>query len=336
MTKLAHAPLDLSKARRLLIVKPSSLGDIVHTLPSLHDIKASFPHLEITWLANTEWLPLLDGHPQLRKTLEFPRSKFRGARGFISALRWLNALHHHYQPDVTLDFQGLFRSGAIAWFSHARHRLGLSDAREGAGLFLNYRVEVPSDIHAVDRYRHLSAAVGADISQPPVFQLPLGSSMTRALPPTFVALHPFSRGEGKSLTISQINAFCATSPLPVVLVGRCDPAWICQLALRDQDLDLLNKTSLSELITCLRRSAATISVDSGPMHLAAALQPDRLLGIHTWSDPRKVGPYAATSWVWKAGTIARKDALLSENCAQKARFPDEAIHEIQSWLADRL
>ena len=332
-TDAAHVPADLTKVRRLLIVKPSSLGDIVHTLPSLYDLKSSFPDLEITWLANTEWLPLLEGHPQLKGTLGFPRSEFRGLLGGLKGLRWMNGLHRRYSPEVCLDFQGLFRSGLIAWFSRARQRFGLSDAREGAGLFHNFKVSVPSDSHAVDRYRCLAAAIGANTSQPAKFLLPPGASLSRELPLRFVAIHPFSRGEGKSLTLSQINALFAKSPLPVVLVGRCDPALIRQITVPEPGADLLNKTSIPDLIACLRRATAIVSVDSGPMHLAAALCPDHLLGIHTWSDPRKVGPYPTASWVWKSGEIAHREDLSPATCSQTTGFEDSNVDQVVEWVS---
>ena len=113
-------------------------------------------------------------------------------------------------------------------------------------------------------------------------------------------LHPFSRGDGKSLTDEQVRDLCeALAPLPVVLVGRSDDTLP---TLRDGVIDLLNQTTLEELVGVTRRAGFVISVDSGPMHIAAAIS-DRLVSIHTWSDPRKVGPYAPGAWVWKAGAL---------------------------------
>jgi heptosyltransferase I len=117
----------------------------------------------------------------------------------------------------------------------------------------------------------------------------------------FVLLHPFSRGEGKSLPVSAVVAFCGAVDFPVVLAGRTDAALP---ELPANTLNLLNRTSLPELIWLLRRAAFTVSVDSGPMHLAAALT-DRLLGLHTWSDPCRVGPYRAGAHVWKGRVFPR-------------------------------
>ncbi len=323
--------LDLSATRRALIIKPSSLGDIVHTLPSLHDLKTAHPHLEITWLANTEWLPLLDGHPQLAGTLEFPRQRLRGARNALRSLRWLMNVHRQIQPDLVLDFQGLLRSGLISWFTHCRTRIGLADAREGAKYLYTHQVPVDAKVHAVERYRQLVAALGIDSAAPAQFLLPDGEPLENSLPQEFIALHPFSRGDGKSLTIEQVLQLCTQLDRPVVLLGRCAPEIRHQLQLPDACLNLLNTTSLGQLIHCLRKAALTISVDSGPMHLAAAIHPSKLLSIHTWSDPHQVGPYSSESWVWKAGEITPAHAVSTEQRIQKRAFKDNDIPGVVQW-----
>ncbi len=326
----------LSHVRRVLVIKPSSLGDIVHTLPSVHDLKVTFPHLEITWVANTEWLPLLQGNPDLEATLEFPRQRLRGIRGAWPAWRWMRALPERCRSEVTFDFQGLFRSGLMAWFSRSPLRLGLEDAREGSGIFHHRQVPVDPDVHAVDRYRRLVASMGVATDGPAVFSLPPGAELNGAgaLPSPCIALHPFSRGQGKSLSIDQVNAFCWRAAQPVVLLGRVDPAERSRLRLPQGCLDLLNETSIPQLITCLRQARAIISVDSGPMHLAAAIQPARLLGIHTWSDPRKVGPYPGESWVWKGGEIHRRRDLSPALCARVQEFEDHDVDTLVRWAGE--
>jgi ADP-heptose:LPS heptosyltransferase len=85
-------------------------------------------------------------------------------------------------------------------------------------------------------------------------------------------------------------------------------------------VDLLGKTNLLELISLLRGAKFVVSVDSGPMHLAAALEVP-LLSIHTWSDPRLVGPYSETAWIWQGGEIRRQnlaDAPLPERLFTEA------------------
>lgn len=298
--------LELGRMRSLLVVKPSSLGDVVHTLPSVALIKRAFPELSIRWVVRSEFMPLLDGNPDLERTIEFPRSEMRGTVGVFKLLRWSKrSLREPSVPDFVIDFQGLLRSGVMARRSGASEIIGLSDAREGAGHFYRWVVPVDTGGHAVDRYLQVPRALGIDVSDArQLFRLPQGDIPAGVELPAapFIMLHPFSRGGGKSLSAEQVRFLCeALAPLPVVIVGMAD---LELPPLGDRVVDLLNRTSLSGLVAVTRRAGFVISVDSGPMHIAAALG-DRLVSIHTWSDPRKVGPYAPGSWVWKGGCLQR-------------------------------
>ena len=133
---------------------------------------------------------------------------------------------------------------------------------------------------------------------------------------------------GKSLTSVQTLTLCqALHPLPVILVGRSD---LPVPALPPGALNLLNQTSLPELIWLIRRARGVISVDSGPMHIAAALTPN-VLSLHTWSDPRKVGPWHSGTTVWKAGHLMPTGQFDPAVCALNSDFPDSAIPQIAAW-----
>lgn len=286
--------------RRILILKPSSLGDIVHTLPSVAALRAAFPDAQLTWMANPEWAPLLEGNPNLDEILLFPRADFRGPRGWWRFIGWRRNLAQRTPPDLLLDFQGLLRTALVARAFRGVPVYGLSDAREGARFVQTRTVQVENSAHAVERYLALAAATGAALVGPPVFDLPSGDRPAGPVPSVpFVLLHPYSRGRGKSLTPETVEAFCRAIDRPVVLVGRSE-APVPELP--EHVTNLLNSTSLTELIWLLRHAAFVVSVDSGPMHLAAALT-DRLLAIHTWSDPCRVGPYRPGAHVWKAGNF---------------------------------
>jgi heptosyltransferase-1 len=165
---------DFSKIRSVLVIKPSSLGDVVHTLPAVHRLKLTFPHLRIDWLVNPEWSPLLEGNPDLVETVIFPRGKFKGKGGWSRYRAWMKDFKWRPPPHVVLDFQGLLRSAWIARQSGAQCVVGLSDSREGARWFHHVRVPVNATDHAVDRYLKLVDACGAR-SGPVQFPMPLGN-----------------------------------------------------------------------------------------------------------------------------------------------------------------
>ena len=305
-----------SAIRSILVLKPSSLGDIVHTLPAVALLKKSWPQSRLRWLVNSEWMPLLEGNPHVDEVVEFPRKNFRGPAGWSRIPAWAKTLAEK-KSDLVLDFQGLLRSALIAKLCRADggRIVGLSDAREGARHFYDETVDTAGKLHAVDRYLALVATLGIDIAMPLEWPLPQGSEpigfdATRP----FVLLHPFSRGAGKSLTAAEVAEFCrALAPHRVVIAGRTE----AHFPPLENVADFLNRTTLPELIWLIRRAAFTVSVDSGPMHIAAALTP-RLLSIHTWSDPRKVGPYQPGAWIWKDRTLFQMRDLAKPGAHQLA------------------
>lgn len=317
---------------RILVLKPSSLGDIVHTLPAVAALRAKFPAAHITWMVNPEWAPLLERNPHINETLVFPRADFRGPAGWLRFHRWREGLKEQPAPDLILDFQGLLRTALVARAFRGVPVYGLSDAREGARLAQTHTVPVSDKAHAVERYLALAAAVGATLPGAPVFDLPDGDRPAEQLPAEpFVLLHPFSRGKDKSLSPDAVAAFCRAVDLPVVLVGRSEE----KLSdLPPNVTNLLNKTSLTELLWLLRHAAFVVSVDSGPMHLAAGVT-DQLLAIHTWSDPCRVGPYRPGAHVWKARSFF--PALDPVSASAQSITPSVSDAEtIARWVRQRL
>ncbi len=314
---------ELAGARSALVIKPSSLGDIVHTLPAVALLKSANPDMAVRWVANSEWAPLLHGNPDLAGVIPFPRREMRGPLGPARFLRWSRALREPSPPDLVFDFQGLLRSGLMARRSRARLVVGLADSREGARFFHGLRVPVDPGWHAVERYLALPRALGVEVpggDSALSFKLPQ-EPPGREPPPGFVLLHPFSRGAGKSLGADAVRRFCELlADRPVVLVGRGGP----ELGgLPANAHNWIGATGLAELAWLMARAAFTVSVDSGPAHMAAALG-DRLLAIHSWSDPRRVGPYRKRAWVWKGGRVARVGELDPGVAAAAGELPDFA------------
>ena len=307
--------MDPEPPQTVFILKPSSFGDIIHTLPAVGRLKAAWPSSRMTWLANSEWTPLLEGNPHVDRIISFPRSEFRGGAGWLKFFCWQRQRLRGLRPDLVLDFQGLLRSAFIGRLSAPRVFYGMTDAREGARWFYDGAAAMPPGVpHAVERYlalanfalrKPLLDGIQSPVS-PRSFALPAGEPLAQSfigdLTSGFILLHPFARGEGKSLTAAQVAEFCARlAPRQVVLVGR-GPETAGPVP--PGSLDLLDRTSLRQLIWIMRRAAFVISVDSGPSHLAAALGRP-MVAIHTWSDPRRVGPYRSDAWVSKSGQLVQ-------------------------------
>ena len=319
-------PGSAAHPRDILVIKPSSLGDVLHALPAVALVKQRWPDARLRWLINPAWAPLLEGTPNVDETVLFPRGDFRGLAGIAKIPTWARAMRREQRADLVLDFQGLLRSALIARLCSRGDIVGLSDAREGARFFYHRATDVRGIAHAVDRYLALVKGLGIEFAQPLDWTLPAGRPPVGfSAEAPFILLHPFSRGAGKSLSVADTLDFCRTvAPWRVVLAGRT-PETVPGLA---HVTDLLNRTTLSELIWLLRRAAFVVSVDSGPMHIAAALNP-RLISLHTWSDPAKVGPYRPEAWIWKDGALVQVKDLGS----QEARRPAATIRDVARFLA---
>lgn len=287
------------RRKSILIIKPSSLGDIVHTLPAVSAIRSAHPDAEITWVINPEWAPLLRGNRDVDHVHIFPRGQFRGIGASASMVPWLLKTRR-LRPEAAVDFQGLLRSALIGRISGAREFYGLSDAREGSRLFYNHVARVNRRSHAVERYMKLAQAFGAEIPLELRFPLPGGDPLPRFDPhPPFILLHPFARGRGKSLSARAVEQFClACSPARVVVVGKS----ALRFRAPENCVNLSNHTTLLQLVWLIRAAGFVVSVDSGPVHIAAAVS-SRLLSIHTWTDPRRVGPYDPEAWIWRSGEL---------------------------------
>lgn len=304
-----------SAIHSILIIKPSSLGDIVHTLPAAALLRDAYPTAKITWVINPEWAPLLRGNRSVDHVHIFPRSDLSGFGMSMHLLPWLRETRR-LRPDVALDFQGLLRSALIGRISHPREFYGMSDAREGARFFYQHVAPVDRNAHAVERYLSLIENFGIRVQRPLRFPLPTGDRIERFdEDQPFVLLHPFARGQRKSLSDLAVEEFChALAPTCVVLVGRTKR----EIPVPDNCVNLLNHTSILQLIWLIRQARFTVSVDSGPTHIAAAIS-DRLISIHTWSKPQKVGPYNGNAWVWKNGELLRVSDLPPAPKRSKAR-----------------
>jgi ADP-heptose:LPS heptosyltransferase len=297
-----HARASRRELKTLLLIKPGSFGDIIHALPCAAALKEYLPEAKITWLVDQRWKPLLTDNPVIDQTVTFPRERFCGIAGAFRSIPWGLRLSK-IRPDVALDLQGLLRSALMARLSRARRSIGMTDAREGSRWLYHEVASVRHGEHAVRRYLRILEVLDLPRVEKPVFPLPPGTPLGASfLNPNFILFHPFARGRGKSLEQEHVMEFCSTvRPLAVIVAG----VGKIRTALPDNAINLLNQTTIRQMIWMVRAAAFVVSVDSGPMHLAAAINP-KTLSIHTWSDPRLVGPFSNTAWIWQGGEIRRQ------------------------------
>jgi heptosyltransferase-1 len=294
---------------RILIVKPSSFGDIVMTLPALALLRRKHPDAEIGWFVNAEFAGLLDGHPMLAWLHRWDRGRRGTARGLLRGAGALGPVAREMRAcayDVAYDFQGLFRSGLATRRSGAPVRIGFRNGRELSPFFYTERrATPPSAVHAVDRYRSLVDPQSAD---PAEFPLAIGEEADAAarallrelgLAPDekFLAVNAGARWQSKQWPPERFGQVAARirrrNGLRSVCIGtpgfRVASRAVAAVA-GDAVLDATGRTSLKELAALLHNAVFLLTNDSGPMHLAVAAGTP-VVALFGPTDPALVGPY---------------------------------------------
>jgi len=276
----------VSAVSRILIVKPSSLGDVIHALPTAARLRCRFPQAHIAWLVNDTLSSLLQRCPVINEIIPFARHH---ARQWYPLLRRLRTERF----DLVVDLQGLLRSGIMTIATGAPRRIGLSDAREGSRLFYNEIVAVPR-CHAVDRYLCVANHLGCEAG-PVEFPLGLPSPVSdlRSQISNFkspIAIHPTARWPTKLWGDERFAELVRRLPPDrVVLTGAASERDRIETIAQGRP-NLAGKTSLLELAELYARCAVVVTNDSGPMHLAAAVGTP-VVAIFGPTDPSLTGPY---------------------------------------------
>ncbi len=317
---------------KVLIIKLSSIGDCVHTLPALHALRKGFDNARvkarIDWLVEEAASGVLKGNPLIDNLIVVKRGWAKNFGENRKTARLLASTGY----NMVLDFQGLLKSGVWVMLSKGRKRAGFSNGRELSHLFLNDRLP-PYDIerHAVERYLDLAAHAGGDVSDVKFcLHIPkasmesavkkLAKNVIKKGSPFFVLI-PRARWETKlwddGRFVELAKMIEAKTKIPAVLAGG--PSDMAALeAIKDKigkgAVNLSGQTDLLELAAILKMARFAITVDSGPMHLAAAVG-TRTVALFGPTAPWRTGPYG------KGHIIVRKGLKCSPCFKRKCAAP---------------
>lgn len=297
----------------ILLIKMSSMGDILHALPAACALRDHFPKSRISWLIDKRFVHLIEGHPALDEIIcaDAPawvdHIPYRSdiARG-LSHFRILRELRDR-KFDCVFDLQNLFRSGIIAWSTGSRTRVGLNDWREFAPLFYTHRARL-SHPHVVRHYLSVVERIIGPVTDVR-FDLPVREDarnevstllrrmgMNEGTP--FVVVAPKSSQSFKdwpadrfAVVVRHLNERWS---LPTVLVGAIKDKEICEEVGHKAGTSphLFLGHTLDELIALLERPRLVIGLDSGPTHVASTLG-KRVLGIYGPTDPVRSAPWGS-------------------------------------------
>jgi heptosyltransferase-1 len=297
----------MSAVQRVLIIKLSAIGDILHALPVSAALGEAYPHLEISWAVETPFATLLEGNPYLKEVLAVPKLRGKTLRTASSRRDYLERLRgvRSRQFDLTLDLQGLTKSALIAWAARPRRRLGYHWLREAARWVEQPIPRRPESVHIVDQYLDVARFLGAN---PQKVRFPFAISEAEEAAVTallceaglepdtpFVAINPASALEIKQWGAPRYAALMDTLRseygLPSVLV-TADQKVAAEVAeaARQPFVNLTGRTTLKQLGAVLRRCAAHVCGDTGSGHLAAACERP-VVSLIGPTDPDRACPY---------------------------------------------
>jgi len=269
----------------VLVVKPTALGDVAQALLVVPQLKAAKGCTSLHWLVDEDYAPLVRLCGEVDRVITFPRRRWRHSWCPLEMLDWFRGLAKG-DYDLTVDLQGLARSGLMTRMTHAGRRVGLASAREGARLAYT---EVVRDrqVHAVDRYAHLiSHCTGVPVSPRTLkrFEPPPAPAGLPEKP--FTVLHPYSQRLDKLWPWQRYEELARALPQEVfVLVGQGPPFPV----LAENVVDFRNRTDVADLIAILGRARTVVSTDSGPIHIASALGVP-VVAIFGATSPERTGP----------------------------------------------
>jgi heptosyltransferase I len=261
-------------------------------LPAVASLKHSFPHSHVSWVIRTRWAALLEGNPFVDEVIPFERT----LRGIIGTRRKLR----ENRFDLAIDFQGLLQSALVAAAARPDRIAGFhrSQVRENAAaLFYSTCVEARMQ-HIVDRNLELVAAAGAS-SLLHTFSLPDGSPEGSLPDGKFVLASPLAGWGSKQWPVEFYQELAARLDIPLVVNGPPDAADILS-TIRGAHVHL---SGIAGLIHATRLAQAVVGVDSGPLHLAAALLKPGV-AIFGPTDPLRNGPYGGTIRVLRGADVA--------------------------------
>jgi len=304
------------------------MGDILHALPAVRALKLGRPDVPLAWIVEPKWAPLLEGNPFVDRVLLLRRDSLAGLAASLRALR-------ETSYEFAVDFQGLLKSALVAAAARPARIYGFDagQVRERAAAIV-YRHKISSSAaHVVDRNLDLAAAAGAVCDGPPVFPLPPGFPEGDLPAGEFVLASPLAGWASKQWPLTHYRALAARlqGELGIRLVlngppgavwGKIDPA-------------VAHYSGLPGLIHATRRAAAVLGVDSGPLHLAAALARPGV-AIFGPTDPARNGPYGGSLKVLRntaAVTSYQRRASLDESMRNIS--PDEVFEALRPALERR-
>ena len=362
-TTLVAEELDGSDARplRVLVVRLSAMGDVIHGMPAIAALRRERPNLQIGWLVEQRWMELLCAHPPERLQ---PRSELKPLvdwvhvsdfkewrKGLSSGTTWLEmrscmhevrAMGYH----IALDLQGAIRSAMAARLSGAKSRVGSAEPREAPARRFYTTIVPAQGAHVVEQTLSLASVVaGAELTyEPPLFpQDPATEAWADRFCTSsgFAPLAILNPGAGWGAKCWPAESYGAVAKAladrgMAVMVNYGPEEESLAVSVREASEQTARpvKCSVSQLIALTRRSSLFVGGDTGPMHLAAALGVP-VVALFGPTRPDRNGPFATRSIVLRnPDSVDNRSHVDDPDAGLQSIEPDRVIAAVDELLKE--
>lgn len=287
--------------KNILIIKMSSLGDIIHALPSLYVLRKRFSNARITWAVHEGFSGILPGKPWIDEIYVVKREKIKQLR-YLSKVR--KDLHRHHF-DLVIDLQMIAKSGLISALSGCSNRIGYNDAREGSGIFSRPISGMHKNGHIIEQLLDVTRYLGCEVKS---IEFPLHEYRSELLSvrdkltecgvgEKYVLLVPGTRGENKKWPNrfwGELASLLAENNIYTVISGTSSEKHMAEEILKVSKspyvVDFTGETNLLELLALEKMAELHISGDTGPLHIANAVHTP-IIALFGPTLPDRSGPY---------------------------------------------
>lgn len=302
--------------KNILIIKMSSLGDVLHVLPSVAALRKGFPKARLTWLVHPQFSGFVPDPPMIDEVIYFDKVKFNkmslGEKW--SYFKEMRSLLHSRKFDLVIDMHGLFKSAVLAAISGCDNRIGFCEMWEGSGFISKPIRGEHAKGHAIEQYLDVVRYLGCPVDEIS-FPMPdlqkewqAVQRITDAVNRPYVVLVPGARWDTKlwpAAHFARLAEMILGTGKQVVLAGGPEDAPLgAQIAgLAPGSTDLTGKTSLRELGALIRHCTVYISADTGPLFIATAMKKP-LIALYGPTRPDRTGPYGSENAVVLQAPVA--------------------------------
>lgn len=344
--------MDALQRRRVLVVRIGAMGDVLHALPAVCALRRAHPEWEIGWAIEPRWVGLLrdsaGSMPVVDRVHLVPTRAWKQRPFSKETVREIAGLRRELRAaryDVCVDMQGTIRSAVVGWMAGAERMVGMDEPRETpAGWMYGERVKVTA-AHVVEQECEVLGAAAGVALEPTAVRLPADAEaeawceeLVRREGSRWALMAPTAGWRAKAWPAERFGAVAAAlgraGLRTLVNAASAEDGTARQVVAASEGFAVAVPCSVAQMMAMVRRAEVVIAGDTGPLHLAAALERP-VVGLFGPTDPRRTGPYGTRSRVLRDEASVTSHARVRETEAGLKKIGVDAVvaaaREVMGW-----